>query len=244
MTQRELSPAERNALRPVADRWMLDYQLALDDAREKPSFTLDQWIDLAWNKGFLDHLAPRNPDPEVAMARALMKRTPWRSPADPVFYWRMLYALEYFRVSMKHTQTMGPAAHGCMPLFIAMSKLREEALCAFFPKKRHHPQWPWENRVCELLMAKAQQELRNLGATPHDPVFRKRSKGAFRGIPCEIQAICDDGTLWLQATDFGPGNRHRIAMSDFMRELTPDGHGICPSLLDATLFTPPRGRDR
>ncbi len=242
-TKAALSPAERDALRPIADQWKLDYQLALDDMRERPEGTLDQWIDTAWEKGFLDQLAPVIQNPEVRNARALMGRPAWRDRTDPVLYWRIQYALEYYRFSMHYTMAWGAAAEACGALLIALTKI-EPRLVAFFPKMKHHGhRVAWQQRICELLMERARQALRALNATPHDPTFRKDSTGIFRGIPCVIDSICDDGTLWLKPDEPGPENSNILAVHDFMNGLTPDGKGLCPSLIDPALFIQAKGRD-
>ncbi|MFA5854369.1 MAG: hypothetical protein WC866_04785 [Patescibacteria group bacterium] len=241
--QAALSPAERDALRPIADTWMREYIFALGEASFNPNTTLEQWIDVAWEKGLLDHVSPT--DPAVREARARMGRTLWRERQDPVLYWRLQYALENFRVSAQHTRTSGPAAQACVELSKELGKNRTK-LEEYFPKLKYHSSWPWYLELSKLLMARAQKTLRGMGVTPHEPTLRRHSTGVFRGIPVEIETVCDDGTLWLQATEWGEGNANVIALLDLMTgdyQLN-DGRGICPSLIDATVFTPYKDKDR
>lgn len=241
--QHALSPAERNALRPIANAWLLEYKLALSNAQDDPGTTLEQWLEIAWGKGLLEHVSPK--DPSVREARALMGRTLWPVRTDPVLYWRCLYALEHFRASAQHTQTFGPAAVACHELFDEMSKDRER-LKKYLPKLKYHSSWPWQLEICKLLMKRAQKTLQTMGVTPHDPVLRRHSTGTFRDIPVEVNSLCEDGTLWLQATDFGVCNANIMKLHDLMTgpEQLNEGTGICPSLIDATLFRPYKGKDR
>jgi hypothetical protein len=243
MDQAALSPAERNALRPIADKWLLEYRLALSNAQDNPDTTLERWIDIAWEKGLLDHVSPT--DPAVREARALMGRTLWRERQDPVLYWRIQYALENFRVSAQHTQTSGPAAQACMELTKELGK-NHSKLQEYFPKLKYHSSWPWYLKLCELLMTRARKTLRDMGATPHDPTLRRHSTGIFRGIPVEINAVCDDGTLWLQPTEWGEYNVNIMTLHELMtgKDQLNDGIGICPSLIDSTSFKPYQGKDR
>ncbi len=238
----DLSPAERNALRPIADAWMGTYAMALDDAAFAGNTTLDQWVETAWTKGFLDHVSPT--DPQVRDARARMGRTLWRERHDPVLYWRMQYALEKFRTSMDHTQTTGPAARACIDLYVAMGKLDKPKLQEFFPKLKHHTGWPWDEYLCKLLIIKAQQTLRDMGVAPHEPTLRRRSTGIFRGLAVEIEFIYDDGSLYLRSTDWGVQNSNVIALMNLAEELRGDARGICPSLIEFSAFTLPKGKDR
>lgn len=228
-----LSPAERNHYRPVADGWLLEYRLALSNAQDRPDTTLEQWIDIAWEKGLLDQVSPI--DPNVREARARMGRPLWRERQDPVLYWRLQYALESFRASAQHTQTSGPAAQACMELNNEICK-NKDRLRNYLPKLKYRPSWPWYLKLCQLLMKRAQKTLRDMGMTPHDPTLRCRSNGVFRDIPVEIDAICDDGTLWLRATDWGDNilKLHDLMTGD--NQLN-EGRGICPSLVDASTFT-------
>lgn len=237
-----LSFDERNALRPIADAWMGEYALALDDAAFEASTTLDQWIETAWTKGFLAHVSPT--DPKVRDARARMKRALWRERQDPVLYWRAQYAFEHVRATMNHSRTSGPAARAFMDLYTAMAKLDKAKLQEFFPKLKHHPSWQWHEKVCELLVAKAQAKLREMGAVPHDPTLRRRSTGTFRDMNVAIRTILDDGSLALMAVDPGPRNENVIRLMNLTDELKGDAQGICPSLIDASAFTPYKGKDR
>jgi hypothetical protein len=236
--QTALSPAERDALRPIADQWLSNYELALGAAALNPNTTLEQWIDIAWERGLLDHVSPI--DPKVREARILMGRTLWRVRQDPVLYWRLQYALENFRVSAHHTQTSGPAAQACVKLITEICKNRNR-LREYFPKLKYHSSWPWDLELCKLLMKRAQKTLSGMNVTPHKPTLRRHSKGVFRDIPVVIDAICDDGTLWLQATDRGKVlTLHELMDSNQLNE----GRGICPSLIDVSTFTLYKGKDR
>ncbi|WKZ28761.1 MAG: hypothetical protein QY323_04485 [Patescibacteria group bacterium] len=237
-----LSFAERNALRPIADAWMGNYNIALDDAGFEAGTPLAQWIEIAWTKGFLDHVSPT--DPQVREARARMGRTLWRERHDPVLYWRAQYAFENVRATMNHTRTSGPAARAFMDLYVAMTKIDKTKLQEFFPKLRHHSQWPWQEKVCELLIGKAQTKLREMGVTPHDPTLRRRSAGTFRGMEVTIRSILDDGSLALTPAAPGPRNENIIKLLNLTDEMKGDAQGICPSLIDAAAFTSHKGKDR
>ena len=240
--QRALSPAERSALEPIANAWLLEYKLALSNAQDDPCTTLEQWLEIAWEQGFLEHVSPR--DPSVREARAVMGRTLWPERSNPVLYWRCLYALENFRASEHFTQTSGPAAQACIELIKEICK-DSERLKRYLPKLNYHSSWPWYLKLCKLLMRRAQKALSDMGVTPHNPVLRQHSTGRFRDIPVEVNAVCKDGTLWLQATDWGEHNINVITLHDLMtgpKQLN-DGRGICPSLIDATLFKPYKGKD-
>lgn len=234
-----LSPTERNALRPIADGWMLDYKLRLDLAIDDKGFTLDQWIDLAWEKGLLDHVSPT--DPEIVTARKLLERTVWPERQNPILYWRIQYAIEYFRTHMERTTAQGVAAQACIPLFVAMGKLDKPKLGELFPKMVLQPDWPWYRKICALLIARAKRSLQDLGVKPHMRTLRRGSTGVFRGINVEVDNVCDDGTLWLRALEDGVDNANHYALVDYMigEHKTNEGRGICPSLIDDSTFILP-----
>ncbi len=209
----DLSPIERTALRRVADGWLLDYKLQLDLAFDDKGFTLDQWIDLAWEKGLLDHVSPT--DPEVVTARKLLKRTVWPERQNPILYWRIQYAIEYFRTHTEGT-AQGVAAQACKPLFVAMGKLGKPKLGELFPKLVPLPDWPWHRRVCGLLIARAKRSLQDLGVKPHMRTLRCGSTGVFLDINVEVNDVFYDGTLWLRALEDGVDNANHTKLFDHM----------------------------
>ncbi len=234
-----LSPTERDALRPIADGWILEYKFQLDLAIDDKSLALEQWLDIAWEKGLLDHVSPT--DPEIAKARELLGRTVWPERGNPILFWRIHYALEYFRTHMEPAAPQGVAAQACRPLFAAMAKLDKPKLCEFFPKLADQPHWPWHRKICALLIARAKKTLQNLGVKPHMRTLRRGSTGVFRDINVEIDNVCADGTLWLRALEDGADNANHYALFDYMigEQKTNDGCGICPSLIDDSTFILP-----
>lgn len=234
----DLSPQEIAAQNVRLNAWMLDYKFALGELADKPDSTLEQFVDVAWEKGILDHVSPT--DPELRDMRKRRGRTLWQPRTDPVLYWRLQYAMEHLRATIGHTGTVGAHIVALVELLKVLGQLPKERRHAFFPKLKHHSGWPWMERVCTLLSEKARQALRDLGVTPHEPTLRRRSTGFFRGIPCQISSICHDGTLYLAPTDLGPQNAHLLKLLELKEELTPDGAGICPSLIVASAFTLPK----
>lgn len=237
----DLSTTERDVLERRAHAWLFDYKLALDTAIDDPSFTLDRWIELAWEKGLLAHVSPA--DQELRDLRASLGKTLWRPRRDPVLYWRVQYAMEYCCRSLRHTGIDSPHATAVIELIVAIGKLGRERQYVLFPKLKHHSSWSWEAALCKLLRARAQKALRDLGVAPHDPTLTQRSVGVFQGIECSIDRILGDGTVWLNPTTAGEKNANLSRLFDLLNgECKTDGQGFCPSLLDDSSFTLAKGK--
>ncbi len=224
------------ALQMLARVWKLSYLTALERLRNDPEAGLEEFIEAAWELGILNHVSPD--DQATRQARQRLGRTLWRPRTDPVLYWRILYSLERIRANIEHTMTSGPNVFAVIELMKALGDLPRDQLRGFFPKLQHDPGWPWYARICEQLIDRARQTLRAMGVTPHDPILRRGSEGVFRNIRCRIDAIGDDGTFFLVPTG-EDARRNPFAFLALMdRPGNEKSVGICPSLIDFSLFTP------
>lgn len=229
-----LTGEERATMKARANAWRGDCEQALKAALLDSDVTLEALVEIAWN-ATVERVSPA--DPEARLARQRLGKELWPERDDIRLFWRVLYSFVALEDSIDHTIMTGSAG-GLMLLLMAVGPLPDGRLEGFFPKLRHHRDWPWHKHVAQMLVERSVQELRQRGAVPHDPILRMGAVGTFRDIGVKLDRICSDGTLWLVGRD-REGHMRLFDLHD--GECRDDGKGFCPSRLDATLFTLPSG---
>jgi len=222
-------PDDKEKMLKNAKAWqkrLLDRVNILLNAKEADRNSL---IDVLWNSGILDRIAPVNP--EEKESRIKLGKKIWRGDRDdPELYWRILYAAAAAKEAIERGWSVVSGSGGYIIGFFqgANEVIFSERNKDFFPEtndKMLHAN-PYLI-LTESIIERARVELEKRGIKPHQKFPRYGARGKWKGVDVKIDRFSDDGLVWLKGIDINAHNK--------LYELSKGG-GILPSEINPDDF--------
>jgi len=180
-----------------AHSWEGEYEKALEELfGDTDHISLDDIIEVAFQKGIVDRLAPA--DDEVKRLRAEQHRRVWQGGRnDSELYARLFYAVERSKESLQHTADYSwtNAAWLAYNMIMSRESLRErifgtaldgnESVALFLDALEKRIKEEYEEREGKLSLE----------------VIPAGTKASFHGIALTVEGHNPDGTLHVNADD-------------------------------------------
>ncbi len=191
---------KREELKFLAEQWRKDFEQGLKEVIDKGG-NLDQIVDVTWQKGILDRIAPT--DRSVYWARKELGRTLYPGSRDDVeLYWRIIYSMKnlFYQVEKKFSVCdLGYVA----PLSQAWMETISEGRKDNFFGSQVGTEKAFEV-LAEKIKQKAEETLVKFGEAP-DAGSRTVDIGAkisIFGIPAAVERFAGDGDIILSTESY------------------------------------------
>lgn len=209
--------------------WRGRFNDAADEFVKQPDASYEDLVDLIWEKGILDHIAPT--DGGERQARTEMRADLYdRASEDPELYWRVLYAVANTKETIQKNMTM-MGGYTTLAVISALTELfaNPELQGRLFPDAGLGSYF----KVIESIAERAQSEIEARGEKPHERLIPIGAKGTLCGIPVTVLRYGADGLVEL-----GPENyMDHARLGEKINEITGKySSSISPRHLDPEAF--------
>ena len=185
-------PSNEDELKNLSRRWHVRFEAQLDRIKDDPEATYEDLVDVVWQYGILDHIAPVLP--REALARKERGKDVWNRE-DPRLYWRILYSAAALKEFSERGWTISGGGYtlpGIAPAFRMLFLERRDLIS--------------ENKdpvisLAESVMEKARTELQIKGVNLHEKLIPFEGEGVIDGIPVRVNRYCKNGTVYLFSRD-------------------------------------------
>jgi len=226
-----LESTEGAEIKEAYREWDERYSDALESFGSRENFTKDELVDLIFEKGILDHLAPT--DEKEREARKAMKADLWdRDNVDHEFYWRIMYSSGALKESLGQDLAV---THG----YVARSAIKalykiggtHEAWTKIFPDVSEEDT-PLKN-IAEALEERARHEIKNRGGIPHEQLIPIGAKGTVNGVAVKVERYTGEGMVSLHTDNY----EDWVSLGDEVKSVTGRMTNIVsPTMLDPENF--------
>ena len=201
MIRRE-GEANREALKEKAHAWHKRFDEALEEFLVEEEFDFDKFIDVIWEKGILDRVAPK--DEEEKRARQGVGSKVWEGERDdPELYWRIMYSAGHIREFSERQFTMHAAGFADVGIYQGVVKLlysekHEKFRKKLYPDRKSNP----VVIVSDEIIERAKKELETLGVESHKKLIPWGAVGKYEDIEVEVDRYMEDGLVSLRALNY------------------------------------------
>lgn len=205
--------------RDKASSWQIEYEQAVGQIVSKEDSTLQDVVDVIWEKGILDRVAPI--DEEVKQQRIDGGHETFEGTRNDVeLYWRLLASMENMKESINCSVSGGYAA----AIISGFSHIYDQKnIDRFFPDDSNRKKGKWQEDLLyyfDCFHEKAKSELEARGEKVPDALPQVGDKGVYHGINVVVKTYAGNGTIYLQGETL---NDHR-KLFDFSEDYG-DGYG-------------------
>lgn len=185
-------------LREKAKAWLTRYDEKMDQFLEQSEPSKEELMDILWEYGVLDRVAPV--DPNEKQAREKLGKTVWKGDReDPELYWQLLYSAAAVEDNAKKGRTITASYSGYV------SGAFQGFHQAMFNEEKGAKIFTADERktgaeiLTKDLMVRAKNELTKRGITQHEKMIPLEGKGEWHGIPVTISGYTEKGLISFQA---------------------------------------------
>jgi hypothetical protein len=193
-------PQDNKELEEKAGAWLTRYNQRMDEFLEQEEPSKEELMDILWEHGVLNRIAPLDPDEK--QARMKLGKTVWKEDReDPELYWRLLYSAHAVQENQKTGVTT--IASGYEYTSGAFQGYHQ----AMFDEKKGNKIFTGEDKkegtkiLIDELMKRARGELIKRGVTPHENMISLGVTGEWQGVPVTVDRFTHDGLVHFRADD-------------------------------------------
>jgi len=212
--------------------WEQRYQESVQNFVSQNDASYNDLVDLVWEKGILDHIAPL--DALERKARTQKGANLFdRNDTDPELYWRIMYAAGNTKETIQKNVTI-ISGYTTLSILQALTMLASHAELRkkIFPEKEEVTNSSFL-KLADSIIRKAQEEIKKRGSKPHEALLEIGAKGEVFGIPVTIDGYDSNGLIRLKA---GTREDHE-ALGEKINEHTGRySSSISPRYLDPNAF--------
>jgi len=212
--------------------WEQRYEKALQDFISQTDATYEDLVNLVWERGILDHIAPT--DSLERKAREQKQADLFdKTSADPELYWRIMYAAGNTKNTIQKNMTM-VGGYTTLSIVRALSGLYSN------PELQKRIFSGVDNagsdifvKFADSIINKAQEEIKKRGDKPHEFPIPIGSKGTVFGISVTIDGYGSDGLVALRVVSY----EDHVKLGEKIKELQGKySSSISPRYLDPVAF--------
>lgn len=173
----------RAYLKEKAHAWQARYDEALDRVLGTPASTREDFLDVIWNHGILNRIAPT--DPEERTAREELRSDLWKGTReDQELYLRLMYSAGSQEEAIRRNLSAagGGLTGGVSWALGALMRRSDRTLWDRFMGND-----PNGLILIASVKERAAKELRARGGVPHEPIIPWGAEGNYKGIPVVIE---------------------------------------------------------
>lgn len=185
-------------LKEKAEAWLTRYDKRMDQFLEQSDPSKEELMDILWEHGVLDRIAPVDPDEK--QAREKLGKTVWKGDReDPELYWQLLYSAAAVEDNVKKGRTITASGSGYV------SGAFQGYHQAMFDEEKGAKIFTDEERkagteiLIKDLMDRAKKELTKRGITQHEKMIPLGGKGEWHEIPVTVNGYTEKGLIQLRA---------------------------------------------
>ncbi len=184
-------------LREKSHAWQARFDEKLDEFFESGGQSREELMDLVWEYGIMDRIAPE--DVSERDARKELGSAVWEGDRDdPSLYWRIMYAAANSQEAIEKNYSV--AASGRNFIVGALNGIKNvymnERLSKFFPDYQNGKDGIPENFTLNYIIERSKQELEKRGVKPPEKLISLGAKGRWHGVEFTVDSYTDQGKIW------------------------------------------------
>ncbi len=212
--------------------WKQRYEKSLKNFISQNEATYEDLVNLVWERGILDHIAPV--DLLERKAREQKQADLFdRNSNDSELYWRIMYAAGNTKETIQKNMTM-VGGYTTLPIVQALYVLapHSELQKKLFPEEGKFGKEAYI-KLADSIIQKAQEEIKKKGGKPHDRLLPIGSQGIIDDIAVTIDMYGSDGLIVLKVSTI----EDHMKLGEKIKELSGNySSSISPQYLDPEAF--------